>query len=101
MTIVPFLQKVNAEILNPLILLTFGVAFIFFLWGVVKFLSSDAADKSRSEAKSAILWGIVGMFIMFSVYGIINFVLSTFQVNTSDPTLNGQGGGASNFLKFK
>lgn len=86
-TIVPFLNRVNEFILNPLILLMFGLSLVYFVYGVVKFLSADADDKgtTRSEARNSIMWGIVGMVIMFSVYGIIQFVLTTFGV-TVDPT---------------
>ncbi|MFA5888997.1 MAG: hypothetical protein WCW47_01755 [Candidatus Paceibacterota bacterium] len=84
MTIIPFLNKVSDLILNPLILLAFGLAFVYFTYGVVKFLSLDAGDKSRKEAQDAILWGLVGMVIMFSVYGIIKFVLASFGITAPD-----------------
>ncbi len=88
MTIIPFLGKVNDLILNPLILLAFGIAFVYFLYGIIKFLSLDAANKSRVEARNAIMWGIVGMIIMVSVFGIIKFVLDTFGVTV--PATTGQ-----------
>jgi hypothetical protein len=84
MTIVPFLNRVNQVILNPLILLAFSVAFLYFFYGFVKYLSLEAGDKSRDEARNAIMWGIVGMVIMFSVYGIIKFVLATFGITPGD-----------------
>ena len=89
MTIVPFLNNLNQLVLNPIILLLFGVSFIYFIYGVIKFLSSDAGDKGgkRLEARNSILWGIVGMLIMFSVYGIIRFVLDTFGISPSDPSV--------------
>ena len=82
MTIVSFLNKINNLILNPVILLLFALSFVYFLYGIVKFLKSEADDKgtSRAEARKSILWGIVGMLIMFSVYGIIKFVLATFGI---------------------
>ena len=83
MTIVPFLYRVNDLILNPLILLAFGLSLVYFVYGVIKFLSLEAGDKNKKEAQDAILWGIVGMVIMFSVFGIIRFVLSTVGVNPS------------------
>ena len=85
MTIVPFLYKVNNLILNPLIALAFALAFVYFVYGVVRFLRLESGDKSREEAKNAIMWGIVGMVIMFSVYGIIRFVLATFGVTPTSP----------------
>ena len=78
MDIKPFLNKVNALILNPIIALLFAVSFLYFVYGIVKFLSIDVNDKSsaRIESRNAIFWGIVGMLIMFSVYGLIRFALA-------------------------
>ena len=85
-TIIPFLQKVLDVILNPLITLLFALAFLYFAYGIIRFLSASGDDKSgkRIEARNSILWGIVGMVIMFSVYGIINFVLGTFGIGPND-----------------
>ena len=90
MSIVSFLDRLNALILNPAIVLLFAISFVYFIYGVIKFLSSDAGDKGakRIEARNSILWGIVGMLIMFSVYGIIRFVLATFGISTGDPSVD-------------
>ncbi len=80
MSIVPFLQKVSDLILNPLILLLFALSFLYFVYGIFKFLNLEAGDSKRTEARDAIIYGIVGMVIMFSVYGIINFVLTSFGI---------------------
>lgn len=84
MSIVPFLYKVNDLILNPLIFLAFGISFVYFLYSGVKFLSLDAGDTKRKETRDAMMWGIVGMVIMFSVFGIIQFVLATFGLSRGD-----------------
>lgn len=80
MTIVPFLGKVNALILNPLILLLFAIAFVYFIYGVITFIKLEPGDSKKKEALNSIIWGIVGMLIMFSVYGIIRFILDSFGV---------------------
>ncbi len=87
MTIVPFLHRLSDLIINPILMLAFGIAFMYFLYSVVKFLRIDAADKSREEAKYAILWSLVGMLVMFSVYGLIRFVLATFGIDPYDDSL--------------
>ena len=86
MDITPFLKMVDELILNPLILLAFAVSFVVFIYGIVRFLSVDSGDKgtTRAEARNSILWGIVGMVIMFSVYGIIRFTLKSFGIQESD-----------------
>jgi len=62
------------------------------------FLKTDAGDKgaTRIEARSSIMWGIVGMVIMFSVYGIILFVLNTFGIDPNDV-----GGEAGKIIKIR
>ena len=63
----------------------FGLSFLYFTYSVVKFLRLEAGDTARNEARSAILWGIFGMLIMFSVYGIINYlIMPTFGITQSD-----------------
>ena len=81
-----FLRRLDALIINPLILLLVAVSFVYFIYSVIRFLSIDPGDKGgkRIEARNSILWGIVGMLIMFSVYGIIHFVLATFGISSSD-----------------
>lgn len=85
MDITTFLQKVDRLILNPIILLLFAVSTVYFIYGVIKYLSLDPSDGKRSEARDSIIWGLVGMLIMFSVYGLISFVLSTFGATGSVP----------------
>ncbi len=80
MTISEFLNKINEFILNPLILLAFAVAFIVFFWGIFQFIYSETADAKREEGKKKIFWGLFGMFIMVSAYGLIGLILGTFGI---------------------
>lgn len=97
-TIVPFLSKVVDLIVNPILLLLFAISFLYTVYGIFNFLRQDtgAVDAKRKETKDAVMWGIVGMIIMFSVFGLIRFVLDTFGLTTSD--INSSG--ATNFLKL-
>ena len=82
MDITELLGRVNAAILNPTILLLFAVAAIVFVWGLVQFLISSETFDGRETGKRKILWGLIGMFIMFGALGIIQIVLNTFGVPT-------------------
>lgn len=83
MTIVPLLKKIDTFILNPLIGLAFAVATIVFLFGIFQFIMSETADNAREAAKKKILYGLLGMFIMSSAYGLIHIVLGTFGIPTN------------------
>jgi len=75
-----FVAKVTKEIINPIILLLTGGAFVVFLWGVFEFVRNAADSTKREEGRKAIFWGLVGLVIIFGAYGIINFALNTFNL---------------------
>ena len=80
MPVTQFLFKINKFILNPVIVLGFVVASVILFYGIVQLIRSDS-DDSREKSKDAVLYGVIGLFVMFSVYGIIGFVLKTFGLN--------------------
>jgi TRAP-type C4-dicarboxylate transport system permease small subunit len=80
-----FLSKVVTQIINPIIILIAAAAFVVFLWGVYNFISHAGEETERAEGKSAIFWGLVGLMIIFGVYGILNLTLNTFGVPTVTP----------------
>ncbi len=82
-----FLGKVVVQIVNPLILLLAASALVVFLWGVFEFIRNAGDEGKRAEGKSAILWGLVGLVIIFGAYGIINIALGTFSLGTIQQAL--------------
>ena len=81
LSIVPLLNKLNKVIINPLIVLLFAIGTLMFFWGVFQFVSNAEGEKGREEGKRNMIWGLVGMFIMVSVYGIIRVILDTFGID--------------------
>ena len=85
MDISEFLNGVNRVILNPLILLAFAIATLVFFWGVFQFIFSETSDAKRETGKKKIFWGLFGMFIMISAYGLIRLILGTFGIDPGYP----------------
>lgn len=50
------------------------IATLVFLWGVVKYISAGGDAAKIKEARSYILWGIVGLAIMGSVWVLVRFL---------------------------
>ena len=68
-------------IIQPLVTLLFALALAFFVWGMAMFvLNADNPDK-RKEGQQAIIWGVIGLFIMTAVIGILAVVTNTFGVS--------------------
>lgn len=78
-TVKLLLGKIATLIINPLIVLGFVVATVVLFYGIVQ-LIWGAGGADLQKRKSAVTYGIVGMFIMFSVYGILRIVLATFDI---------------------
>lgn len=74
-----FIKAVSNEILNPFIYLLFGFALIVFIAGIVRAIANDGGDeKARTTAKQHILYGLLGMFIMFSAFALVRLITGTF-----------------------
>lgn len=76
-SITTLMMSINRVIINPLIALLFALAIIYFLYGLVQYLMSPDNEEIRRTNKQHMLWGIIGMFIMIAVFGIMNMMLRT------------------------
>lgn len=78
-TISTFIAKIIGFINDVLVPLVFAVAFIFFLYGVARYLIVGAANaESRKKAGEIILYSVIGFALMLSIWGIVNLVTNTF-----------------------
>ncbi|HYE23298.1 MAG TPA: hypothetical protein VEA92_02505 [Candidatus Paceibacterota bacterium] len=56
----------------------FAIAFLVFIWGVYTyFIQGGASEEKRSEGKQLVFWGLIGFFVMFSVWGLVNILVGT------------------------
>lgn len=68
------------------LLITLGVA--WFIWGVVSYITAKDEEK-KGAARSTMIHGIIGLFVMVCVWGLVNILATTFDV---------QSGGSSQAL---
>jgi len=78
--VIEFLKAISRVILNPIITLAFAVALLVFFWGIFQFIKSETSDTGREEGKRKIMYGLIGMLIMISAYGLIRLILGTFGI---------------------
>ena len=72
------LQKVVEEVFNPLYQLMVGVAVIYFFYGVFMFIVNMHDPDKKNLGKGHLLYGTIGLFIIFSVGGILGMFNSIF-----------------------
>jgi uncharacterized membrane protein len=78
----PILQKITENILTPIISVLFALAFVIFVYGIFGMIASPEDSDKRKHGQDSILWGVVGMFIMISVFGILRLIAATVGVNS-------------------
>lgn len=58
------------------------IAVIYFIWGVITFMSSSD-EESKKMARTKIINGLIGLFVIVAFWGIIAIVKQTFRVGNS------------------
>jgi hypothetical protein len=64
----------------------FALAFVVFLWGVFKFIRASE-EKDKAEGKNFIFMGLIGLFVMVSVWGILKILSTTLGIDATVPML--------------
>ncbi len=68
------IAKISVQIVNPLIGLFIVIALVVFIWGVVEFIAGAENEEKREKGKQHIIWGVIGLFIMVAVAGILQII---------------------------
>ena len=79
--------KITEIINSVLVPMIFAIAFLVFIWGVVQyFLLGSKDEEAKEKGKSYILYGIIAFFVMVSVWGLVNILVGTFNLQSGGPS---------------
>ena len=67
------------QILNYIIPILITLAVVYFIWGVIQYtLSTD--EEKKKKARSMIIQGLIGLFVIISFWGIVRVISNTIGV---------------------
>jgi phosphatidylglycerophosphatase A len=74
--------------------LFWAAAIALFFLGLARFIKNAADTQAHEEGKKYMLWGIVALFILVTLWGIVNFLLfGSLGINpTYSPTFRDKNG---------
>ena len=67
------------HVIYPILELLFGLAIIFFVWGILQFVFKADDEEGRKRGKLTMLYGTIGMALMVAAWGVVFFVSNTVK----------------------
>lgn len=70
-------------VVEGIIFLLMGAGLLVFLWGLVRFIVRAGDAKGVEEGRNHIIWGLVALFVMTTVWGIIKLIGGELEIEPS------------------
>lgn len=67
------------DIISSLIPFLLSLMLLVFFWGLAKFILHADDARARSEGRQIMIWGVVGLFVATSLFGILQYLSSNFS----------------------
>lgn len=65
------------------------LALVIFFFGLVKYIYNGADSAAHKEARESIMWSLIALFILFSLWGILQLMNQAFFPGSASPTPTG------------
>jgi len=72
-----------AELIGFATPIVVALALLYFFWGLAQYILNASNDEKKKEGRNIMIWGILALFIMVSIWGIINVVRDTFGLDSN------------------
>lgn len=69
-------QFIN-NLINTLLPLIIAAAVVYFIYGIARYVMAGD-EEAKGAAKDKIIYGVIGLFVMVSVWGLVNILTNTF-----------------------
>lgn len=80
-----FIISLINDVFVPVI---FAVAFIVFVWGAFNtFILGANSEDVKEKGKNLMLYGLIGFFVMVSVWGLVKILTGSVALENSQPDL--------------
>jgi len=71
------------SIIRSLLIFLVSLAVVWFIWNVIQYTISDDEEK-KGKAKEQMIWGIIGIAVIVSVWGLVAILRSMFGADSND-----------------
>ncbi|MDD5152979.1 MAG: hypothetical protein PHS95_03255 [Candidatus Pacebacteria bacterium] len=78
--LVAYLIKSVAE---PIFGLILAGTVVYFLWNTFQFVRNSDDPEAHVEFKKKLMWGIIAIAVMVSMWGLVNFLRASVNLNNN------------------
>ncbi len=71
------LEKVQS-ILNLVVPIVMTLALLYFFWGLANYILGAGDEEKRKAGRDMMIWGVIALFVMASVWGLVEVLNNTF-----------------------
>ncbi len=68
-----------------------ALALLYFFWGLAKFVLSAGNEVDKDKGRNMMIWGLVALFVMVSVWGLVAFIGRALGVDQGQSLSNTPG----------
>ena len=79
------LFNLTEDIINKLAPLLIAIAVIILLIGIINYIRAGDDEEKRAKGKNEMIYGIIGLFVMVSIWGLVAILSGTFNLSTDIP----------------
>jgi hypothetical protein len=54
------------------------LAVLAFIYGAIRFIAGAGDERARTEGKQVMVWGVLSLFFMVGIWGIVRIIHATF-----------------------
>jgi len=70
------------SLLDQLVVVLVALAVVWFIWNVIQYTIAEDEDKKK-KAKSQMIWGIVAIAVIVSIWGLVGILQNIFGVTNN------------------
>ncbi len=80
------LQSLIGELIgliNVIIPVLISIGLVIFFWGLVQYIYAAGDSSAHRRGRELIIWGLIALFVMVSIWGITGLLCESFFGNAS------------------
>ncbi len=78
----------SCTLIKSIIPLLMALAVVGFIYGIIQYFMNPDNEEKRKKGKTYLLWGLIGLFVMVSIWGLVGILSDTFGIKTVIPQLS-------------